>query len=63
MASPKTYKALVDQIIAIESKETYDAAYGAIENAYQHGEKITFADHEQLFRLLAKVGRFYGHNI
>lgn len=56
MASIATYKALVDQIIAIETKEDFDKACAAIDRAYQHGEKITYKDNEQLYRLISKVG-------
>ena len=55
MASIKTYKALVDQIIAIKTQDDIDKASAAIDNAYQHGEKITAADNTQLYRLLSRI--------
>ncbi len=57
MASIATYKALVDQIIAIETRDDFNKACAAIDRAYQHGEKITFKDNEQLYRLISKVGK------
>lgn len=57
MASIATYKALVEQIIAIETREDFDKACAAIDRAYQHGEKITFKDNEQLYRLISKVSK------
>ena len=57
MASIKTYKALVDQIIAIKTQDDVSKASAAIDNAYQHGEKITWADNEQLYRLLARISK------
>ena len=57
MASIATYKALVEQIIAIETKDDFDKACAAIDHAYQHGEKITYKDNEQLYRLISKVGK------
>lgn len=57
MASIKTYKALIEQIIAIETEEDLNKACAAIDTAYQHGEKITYKDSEQLYRLISKVGR------
>lgn len=56
------YKEIVSLIIAIEDRETYDKAYGSIGRAFE-AEKITWADYEQLFDLLAKVGRPFGFNI
>lgn len=55
MASVATYKALVEQIIAIETREDFNRACGAIDRAYQQGEKITYKDNEQLYRLISKV--------
>lgn len=55
MASITTYKALVEQIIAIETKDDMNKACAAIDRAYQHGEKITYKDNEQLYRLIGKV--------
>lgn len=55
MASIKAYKALVEQIISSETQEDINAACAAIDNAYQHGEKITYQDNEQLYRLVRKV--------
>ena len=57
MASIKTYKALVDQIIAAKSQDDVSKVSAAIDNAYQHGEKITWADNEQLYRLLARISK------
>lgn len=57
MASIKTYKALVEQIIAIETKDDFNKACAAIDRAYQQGEKITFDDNEQLYRLISKVSK------
>lgn len=57
MASIKTYKALVDQIIASKSQDDINKVSAAIDNAYQHGEKITWADNEQLYRLLARISK------
>lgn len=55
MASIKIYKALVEQIIEIESKDDLDKACAAIDRAYQQGEKITYKDNEQLYRLISKI--------
>lgn len=55
MASIKTYKALVDQIIAIKTQDDVSKACAAIDNAYQHGEKISFSDNDQLYRLLSRI--------
>lgn len=55
MASIKTYKALVDQIINSETQDDINAACAAIDRAYQHGEKITYQDNEQLYRLVRKI--------
>lgn len=55
MASIATYKAPVDQIIAIETEEDVNKACAAVDRAYQHGEKITYKDNEQLYRLIGKV--------
>lgn len=55
MASIATYKALVEQIIAIETRDDMNKACAAIDRAYQHGEKISYKDNEQLYRLIGKV--------
>lgn len=55
MASIKTYKALVDQIIAIKTQDDVNKATAAIDTAYQRGEKITAADNDQLYRLLSRI--------
>ena len=57
MASIKTFKALVDQIIDAKSQDDVNKASAAIDSAYQHGEKITWADNEQLYRLLARISK------
>ena len=62
MASHKAYKDIVQNIINIDSIETYNKAYASIDRAYDI-DSITFAEHEQLFSLLAKVGCFYGYNV
>lgn len=37
-------------------KEDFDKVCAAIDRAYQHGEKITYKDNEQLCRLISRVG-------
>lgn len=61
-ASSKAYKEIVSLIIAIEDRTTYDKAYGSIGRAFE-AQRITWNDYEQLFELLAKVGRPLGFNI
>ena len=61
-ASSKAYKEIVSLIIAVEDRATYDKAYGSIGRAFE-AQRITWDDYEQLFELLAKVGRPLEFNI
>ncbi len=55
MASINTYKGLVDQIISIKSQDDFDRVCASISNAFQHGEKISFKDYEQLYKLAERI--------
>ena len=48
------FKKIVSFISTINTPEDIDTAYGMIETAYQH-EKISWADHEMLYALVAKI--------
>lgn len=53
-----TFKQLVKAIAAINSREEWEKVYGAIGRSFDQ-ERITFADYELCFALLAKDNAQY----
>ena len=49
-----TFKKMVEFISDINTEAKKDEAYGLIDFSFQH-EKLTWADHEMLYALMARI--------